>query len=97
MSRQLTEYLRRVSKTFKLTFGARGFITLGRSGHLHSHVLLAEKRNADLSDSQLGIMDSLWRYQSKSQRIYDLDGVSSYVASAKHLVRESAVEPMLHQ
>lgn len=95
-SRQVTEYLRNVSKRFRVTLGALGFITLGHSGHLHSHLLVLEKKSKTLTGDQIASMEFDWPYQASVKPVDRLAGVAGYVASWKHLVTESAVEPELY-
>ena len=94
-SEQLTEYLREASKRLRVTLGAMGFITLGHSGHMHSHLLVLEKKGKTLTDEQPMLMELEWPHQCKVKPVDRLAGVAGYVASWKHLVSQSAVEPDL--
>jgi hypothetical protein len=94
-SKQLTEYLREASKKLHITLGAMGIITSGHSGHLHSHLLALEKKGPTLTGDQLMLMELNWPHQCAVKHVDRLSGVADYIASWKHLVRDSAVEPEL--
>jgi hypothetical protein len=95
-SKQLTEFLRESSKRFRVTLGAMGFITLGHSWHLHSHLLVLEKKGQTLTGDQMTLMELDWPHQAKVEPVDRLAGVAGYVASWKHLVRDSAMEPVFY-
>lgn len=95
-SKQVNEYLREASKRLRVTLGAMGFITLGHSGHMHSHLLALDRKGRTLTGDQLMLMELGWPYQAKVRPVDRLAGVAGYVASWKHLVTESAVEPELY-
>lgn len=90
--RQLNDHIRDVAKRLRVTLGGLGFITLGHSGHLHSHMLLLEKSGSPLTEDQLTAFGSAWRHESATSAVTDSDKVASYIASRKHLSHPASTE-----
>lgn len=83
-SGKIDSHLRKACRATRSTFGAMGVMTVGCSGHLHTHLLVLEKSGRPLDDYQLAALSD-WPYQSEATAVYDLPQLSEYIASDKHL------------